>query len=167
MAIYTVHEPPRRWADAATHANRFLFVRDGFHVWAFLTPPLWMLWHRLWLVLTLSIVAMVAIDLGLRAAGLSAGALLLVDVLIALLIGAEASSLRRWTLARRGWRTVSVISAGSEEEAEHRFFERWTPSAALDLEPGHSPPYAGMGRSRSPSEPGVLGLFPEPGARRP
>ena len=25
---------------------RFVFVRDGFHFWAFLLAPLWMLRHR-------------------------------------------------------------------------------------------------------------------------
>ena len=31
------------------HTARFRFVRDGFHVWAFLLAPFWMLRHRLWL----------------------------------------------------------------------------------------------------------------------
>ena len=28
-----------------------MFVRDGFHFWAFLLAPLWLLVHRLWLAL--------------------------------------------------------------------------------------------------------------------
>ena len=52
MPVYTVHEPPPRDSDdAADAADRFVFVRDGFSFWAFLFAPLWMLWHRLWLVL--------------------------------------------------------------------------------------------------------------------
>ena len=31
------------------HTARFVFVRDGFHFWAFLFGPLWMLRHRMWL----------------------------------------------------------------------------------------------------------------------
>ena len=52
MPVYTVHEPPRkddRDDDALAHATRFVFVRDGFHFWAFLLAPLWMLRHRMWL----------------------------------------------------------------------------------------------------------------------
>jgi hypothetical protein len=30
MAVYTVHEPPRRSDDALAHTERFAFVRDGF-----------------------------------------------------------------------------------------------------------------------------------------
>ena len=51
MPVYTVHEPPRRDDDALGHAMRFRFVRDGFHFWAFLLTPLWMLRHRLWIEL--------------------------------------------------------------------------------------------------------------------
>ena len=51
MSVYTVHEPPLRAADALPDAERFAFVRDGFSFWAFLLAPLWMLWHRMWLVL--------------------------------------------------------------------------------------------------------------------
>jgi hypothetical protein len=51
MPIYTVHEPPRRDDELLAHTARFRFVRDGFHFWAFLLAPFWMLRHRLWLEL--------------------------------------------------------------------------------------------------------------------
>src|SRR5262249_8172381 len=51
MAVYTVHEPPRRNGDAFAHTERFTFVRDGFAWPAFLFAPLWMLRYRLWLAL--------------------------------------------------------------------------------------------------------------------
>ena len=50
-AIYTVHEPPLKPDESAPDPDRFVFVRDGFSFWAFLLAPLWMLRHRLWLVL--------------------------------------------------------------------------------------------------------------------
>ena len=54
MPVYTVHEPPPRDDDdRRRRRDRFVFVRDGFSFWAFLLAPLWMLWHRLWLVLLL------------------------------------------------------------------------------------------------------------------
>ena len=61
MAIYTVHEPPLRTGAAAPDPERFIFVRDGFSFWAFLFGPLWMLRHRLWLVLLLYIVVSVVL----------------------------------------------------------------------------------------------------------
>ena len=51
MSVYTVHEPPLRRYDTAGDPDRFVFVRDGFSFWAFLLGPLWMIRHRMWLVL--------------------------------------------------------------------------------------------------------------------
>lgn len=47
MPVYTVHGRVDMSDDRA--ADRFTFVRDGFHFWAFLLAPFWLLWHRLWL----------------------------------------------------------------------------------------------------------------------
>src|SRR4030095_14222685 len=47
MAFYTVHQPPLRSDEALPNPDRFMFVRDGFHLWGFLLAPLWMAWNRL------------------------------------------------------------------------------------------------------------------------
>ena len=51
MTVFTVHEPPPRKNEETASPVRFAFVRDGFYFWAFLLGPVWMLCHRLWLVL--------------------------------------------------------------------------------------------------------------------
>ena len=51
MPTYTVHAPPPTPGRTARDPERFVFVRDGFHFWAFLLAPLWLLAQRLWLVL--------------------------------------------------------------------------------------------------------------------
>jgi Protein of unknown function (DUF2628) len=168
MSVYTVYEPPLRAADALADPQRFIFVRDGFYFWAFLLAPFWMIRHRLWLVLALYLVISIGIEFGLRAVGGSSGAILLVGLLISLLVGFEAGTLRRFTLQRRGWRNVGTVS-GRQEEAELRFFDTWlrqtprrngAPAAA-------SPAASSMAQSpSSPEGTGVIGLFPEPGASR-
>ena len=50
MPVYTVHAPVTNGAGIAA-TDRFAFVRDGFHFWAALLGPLWLVWHRLWLAL--------------------------------------------------------------------------------------------------------------------
>src|SRR5437588_1984898 len=101
MAVYTVHEPPPRSNRAMSAPECFIFVRDGFSFPAFLFGPLWMLRHRMWLVLA-GYVLLVAMLAGvLRLLNVPATAAVAVGVLIALLIGFEASSLRRFALARR------------------------------------------------------------------
>src|SRR5262249_55601303 len=101
MPVYTVHEPPRRSDDdMLAHTSRFVFVRDGFHAWAFLLAPLWMLRYRLWIELIVYALVLAGITLGLRRLGIAESALA-VAALLSLLVGMEASTLRRWKLARR------------------------------------------------------------------
>ncbi len=70
MPVYTVHAPVA--ADASIVAtDRFAFVRDGFHFWALVFGPLWLLSHRLWLALIGWIVVLAAIDVGMVALGVA------------------------------------------------------------------------------------------------
>src|SRR4051794_17577110 len=125
MPVYTVHAPATSGADLRA-TDGFVFVRDGFHFWAAVFGPIWLIWHRLWLALIGWIVVMVAVGLGLSALGVGGAAIFLVDVLLALLVGFEAASLRRWTLSRRNWRQLDIAVADNQEQAERRFFDRWT-----------------------------------------
>lgn len=50
MPVYTVHAPVAHGADLAV-TDKFVFVRDGFHVWAAVAGALWLAWNRLWLAL--------------------------------------------------------------------------------------------------------------------
>ena len=156
MTVYTVHEPRPRRNEDTTAPDRFVFVRDGFYFWAFLLGPLWLLWRRLWLVLLLYLVATAAIQAGLWALGMSGTVKFIVGFLVALLVGFEAASLRRWTLRR--WRNHGVVVGPDLESAERRFFDSW---AARAPPPPASPPL------RMPAAaPEVIGLFPEPLSRR-
>ncbi len=160
MKIYTVHAPVLRDGDIAPNPDRVRFVRDGFYFWAFLLGALWMIWNRLWLVLVLYLVAMAALFVGLTALGVSPAAQAVVGVLIAILVGCEGGSLRRFSLRRR-WTQVGVVAARDLEEAERRFFESWDGSATS------VPPAAAWAPSMpvAPASPDVLGLFPQPGPR--
>ena len=176
MPVFTVHAPVDSGADLAA-TDKFTFVRDGFHFWAMVASVLWLIWHRLWLALIGWIVVMVAIDVGLAALGAGGSAILCVNLLLALLMGFEAASLRRWTLSRRNWRQLDIVVAGDEEAAERRFFERWTAKQRalvndqLAVDRGGPPPtrdVPGQPFSAPPPLPhsSIIGLFPEPGGQR-
>jgi hypothetical protein len=168
MSIYTVHEPPLRAAETMPDPDRFAFVRDGFSVWAFLFAILWMLWHRLWLVLLAYVVVVVGIESALRYAGFSGLVLAIVAVFISLLVGIESGTLRRFALARRGWKNVGVVSGGDLEEAERRFFAAWTRETPMKRPDAPAAPgtAAAAPIPRPPPSSGVIGLFPEPGVDR-
>jgi len=121
MPVYTVHAPIANNAGIAA-TDRFAFVRDGFHVWAALATVVWLAWHRLWLALIGWIIAVAAIESECGALGAGRMAIFLANVLIALLMGFEAASLRRWTLSRRNWRQLDIVVADDEESAERAFF---------------------------------------------
>ena len=162
MTVYTVHEPRTRRSKGDADPDRFVFVRDGFHFWAFVFGPLWLLWHRLWLVLLIYVVATSAVQAALWALGVSAAVKFTVGMLIALLVGFEAASLRRWTYARRRWSSLGLVVAPNLEAAEHRFFATWV---TRDPPPPPQTPVAPAGSWMPPSAPQVLGLFPEPQTR--
>jgi hypothetical protein len=168
MSVYTVYEPPLRAADASAAPERFTFVRDGFAVWAFLLTPFWMLWHRLWLVLVLYLGGMAGLDAALLAAGASAGLVVFVGMIISFLIGLEAGTLRRFTLSRRGWRNIGIVSGDDREDAERRFFDVWVRNAALQsaVPSPSAPSMPSAPLLRLPQAGGVVGLFPEPGGQR-
>jgi hypothetical protein len=162
MSVYTVHEPPLRAAEVSADPQRFVFVRDGFYFWAFLLTPLWMIRHRLWMVLVLYLVLTAGLETVLRIVGGSGAVIALVGVLISLLAGLEAATLRRFTLRRRHWQNVGIVSGRGVEDAERRFFDGWVGNAAVrNVAPPPAAPISGMTET-----PGVIGLFPEPGAQR-
>ena len=163
MPTYTVHAPPPRKNEIATAPERFRFVRDGFHFWAFLLAPLWLLVHRLWLVLLLYIVTTGAINVGLFLIDAPAAVRFLSSLIVALILGFEAATLERWTLARRKWKTLGFVIGEDHESAERRFFSEWATRASA---PPPLPAVQNAAPMRAPVNPDVIGLFPEPGGSR-
>jgi len=169
MPTYTVHAPPRRKGETASAPERFLFVRDGFYFWAFLLAPLWLLLHRLWLAFIIYVVGFGLVEFGTTALRTSLNTHFMVAFLIALLVGFEASSIWRWTLARRGWTTLGFVIGEDAEMAERRFFAEWSKratNAPADPTSLSGPKYSLPARRSPPSPSDVIGLFPEPGVQR-
>ena len=82
----------------ADHATRFMLVRDGFSWRAFVFGPLWMLRHRMWLVLTLLYRAHRRRDARHDPHAAADRCQFVAVFLVAVLLGLEAATLRRWTL---------------------------------------------------------------------
>lgn len=125
MQAYTVHEAPNPPADRLQRAEGLVFVREGFSWLAALFAPLWMLWHRMWLVLLLYLVAATALDVALVEAGVNTQWVALANFAVHLAIGFEAGSLRRWSLQRKRWKMLGVVTGHSETDCERRFFHAW------------------------------------------
>src|SRR5258707_8324672 len=158
MAVYTVHVPLSR--DGASAPERFVFVRDGFSFAALLFGPLWMLRHRMWLVLLGYGVVVAALALVLHLHG-SVAVGPIVWALFGLLLGFEAGTLRRFTLGRRGFRNSGVVVGDDLELAERRFFDALVRKASPRHEPARAPGFT-PSPPMPPPRSAVLRLFSPP-----
>lgn len=152
MARYTVHVPEDAGRDAAA-LERAVFVRDGWSWGAFLFGPLWLMWKRHWLIG----LAVLVIELaGLRALDTLAVPFVAGTIsygLIALLLGFEGASLRRFALSKAGFAEVALVTGSSLDDLERRFFDSVTPEQ----------PAVPVSASVVPqiSTSGVIGSFPQ------
>lgn len=114
MASYVVMEPPHGDSGDA------VLVRDGFHIFGFIVPVVWLAFNRLWLE-TLAVVA-AGMVIGGVGSWLGIGpAATVASVLLAAFIGLEGAALRVAALRRRGWREWGVVEADNAEDAETRY----------------------------------------------
>jgi hypothetical protein len=174
MATFLVFEPADGVRTQST-VERVVFLREKFSPWAFIFTPFWLLVHRLWLGFLIWLVAFAAIHWVGSKLGYGPFAALAASFFPSLLFGMEAVSLRARKLLRNGYRDAGVVIADNVEVAELKFFETWkneTPDNApvktdYPYPPSSPPPaFPDTKVALASNEPGVIGLFPTPGAQR-
>jgi hypothetical protein len=156
MSIYSVHVRP---SPEQPDPDGFVFVRDGFSFWAFLLGPLWMLGYRLWLELLAYLAVAGSLAGVLYLLGASSTVRAAAGLLLALLIGFEAATLRRFSLRRRGWSDLGIVVADDLEAAERRFFDVWVKGEPRVM----SPPAKNLPQLRPAAPSEIIGLFPQAG----
>lgn len=119
MRFYTVHmHRPVRDAQ-----RDVVLVKEGFNAFAFLFWGLWALVGRLWLVA----LGLIALEVALNAVFVLAGLHPLVQVVLwlgfAMIVGFFGNDLHRWTLDRRDFLQMGVVSGRDVESAEQRFWD--------------------------------------------
>jgi hypothetical protein len=125
MASFVIMQPP------GGDPEKIKFVKDGFSFLAFIVPPLWLIWHRLFAEAAVVFALMFAIGAGAEAAGLGfAGTL--VSLLVSIYVGLEGAAMRVAGMIRRGWREAGVIDADTLDDAEARYI-----AASVDGDDGY------------------------------
>jgi hypothetical protein len=166
MPSYVVLAPPPSSPSELPDPVDYVFVKDGFCWPCLVTPEVWMVFRRLWLVLLLYLAAFAVVLIVARIVGGPLPALFL--ALAHLFFALEANALRMWTLRRRGYEVIGVARGRRVAEAEIRFFNdvqsarpdwRLPPPARLQTAAGN----AGPVRGPSAESGEVVGLFPAPG----
>ncbi len=166
MKTYTVHKPSDFAGSEAD--ERAVFVKDGFCWPALFVPFLWLLWHRLWLILL--VYAALGAALMAASASLGDGPGGVIAILFAFAFAFEANNLRRWSLDRRGYRETGCSTGHSLDEAEIHYFCRDNPTPARQTgevlppsaDAGTAAALAGTAAVASAgTDTQVTGLFPE------
>jgi hypothetical protein len=168
MTVFTVHAPVDRASEkgVSEKTEKFVFIRDGFHFWAFIFGPFWFLWNRLWLAFGLYVLAALALGATLSLLNAGADTRFMVWLLVAFLVGLEAASLKRWSYSRRKWRQVDFVVADKADSAERIFFDRWA-SADRRTPPRRDPATpVTAAHVYGPASGEVIGSFPQPGGMR-
>jgi hypothetical protein len=148
MALWTVHIKEPRDDDIR-------LVRDGFRFWALLFPLPWLLIKGLWTAFLLAFAAQILITALCLWLAMGVMTTLIANFVVHLIVAVEASTITRWTLARRGWREVGAVSGDRLADAEYRYYSAHPPASA----PVH---HAAPALSRGPlptAAPDALGLF--------
>ncbi|TWG88969.1 uncharacterized protein DUF2628 [Mesorhizobium sp. J18] len=162
MASYVVME--RTGTGRSEAPETTIFVRDGFSFLAFLVPFFWFLWHRMWIEAAALLIVIVAFA-GLRSFESVSNVAWAFSLLLSFLIGLEASTLRLWSLRRRGWRMWGVVEASGWKDAEARYaYERMEELEGRPTEPVSTRSVILPGAIRPAGGP-ALGLFDYPRTR--
>ncbi|MAW89428.1 MAG: hypothetical protein CMJ42_23145 [Phyllobacteriaceae bacterium] len=157
MATYVVMIPPE-----AGREDKARLVRDGFSFLAFIVPPIWFAWHRLWVEALVSLALIMGAGALGEVAGYGAAAVIL-SFLVSLYAGLEARALHVASLERRGWRVSGVVEAAGWGDAELRWFRGGAAERTRPVAPPPLPLRAAHGRPSASAE--GLGLIDYPGAR--
>jgi hypothetical protein len=124
-----------------------------------------MLRYRMWLELIAYLVLVAGITLGLNRLGVGDSAGPWVALLLSLLVGLEASSLRRWKLSRRGYENLGVVIGEDLDIAERRFFDGWVMQGRRPVTPPVRSPFEPASGEQRTAPADIVGLFPQPEAR--
>jgi len=168
MKIFSVHHKSTEPALILSEGLETRFVKEGISWTAVFFAPLWLFFHRMWLVLFATLVLYAIAIVAAEAVGLDAGPALSLVLVVNIIIALEGNNLRRWTLKRAGYQEIGVVTGRSLEHCERRFFESLLdPYKKLpqrqDLHPtsGIQSTLATLRQPAKESE-RVVGLFPEP-----
>ena len=128
MKNYTVFEPNDPPEDAYDRVEKFVLVPDGFSWLAFFVPIVWAAINRAWLVLAAYVAIAIGLDFALRTLNVHPAAVGIVGIFLNLLLALEAHNVLRWTLKRKNYREVGLVSGPSKDACELQFLKSWADS---------------------------------------
>jgi len=157
MALYSVYLPSSGQMTTQEIMGRAIFIKDRFSWGAFLVPPLWLGYRRIWRWLLVYALLEGLLIVGATNIALNPALTGIVSLLIAFFIGICG---REWwgaALERRGFELAGIVQGETPEDAERRFYDHYRSARPRNLV---VQPFS-TSMSQPQREPGVIGLFPD------
>ncbi len=174
MKIFSIHHKAVDPATILSEGLETRFVKEGISWTALFLSPVWLIYHRMWLVFLGTLILYTVAGFAAKSVGLDPSTSLSLVLVVNVIVALEGNNLRRWTLNRAGYREIGVVTGRSLEHCERRFFESLLdPYKRIpqrhDLNPTLTTPsvhttLAAL-RPSVPESEAVVGLFPEPDAK--
>ncbi|MGI9351592.1 MAG: DUF2628 domain-containing protein [Rhizobiaceae bacterium] len=155
MAVFTVYLKPE--GTIADPADGFRLVKDGNSPLALIFPPVWLVWHRLWLALLAYLAVTMAIIL--LAVWQPGAAIAYLSALPGFYLLLEGSELVRGKIERQGWQYAGIVQGDTREEAEIRYLAESGDTVLKSKKIDPSRKVISRPAFHSPSA--TAGLFPE------
>lgn len=157
MALYSVYLPSSGHMTTQEIMGRAIFIKDRFYWGAFLIPPLWLGYKRIWRWLLVYALLEGLLIAGATNIALNPALTGMISFLIAIFVGISG---REWwgaALERRGFELAGIVQGETAEDAERRFYDHYRTARPRNLV---VQPFSASS-SQSMREPGVIGLFPD------
>jgi hypothetical protein len=100
-------------------------VPSGFSWGALLFQALWALYRKAWFTALVLLIIGMLVPLAGEVAGLAPGAMVVLQIALAIIMGLGANEIRMGELHLRRYRTIAMLDARNLDEAEIGGFERW------------------------------------------
>ncbi|MEM9573683.1 MAG: DUF2628 domain-containing protein [Pseudomonadota bacterium] len=105
----------------AKAAEKTVFVRDAFSIFALAFPIIWLFWNRLWIVGGLALVLFIAVSALVGQDGEYFWVLMVFNILLSLAVATEGPAWIMTAFRFSGYKDIAIIEAENLEQAQLRW----------------------------------------------
>ncbi len=132
-----MHSPPEDDRSFQERANDYVFIKEGFSLWAALFGPFWLVMQNMWVEVAAYFGGLILLSIILEALGFTPEAISFAFLFANAVFGLFARDLRRYHYDRRGYHLTDVVIGKTLEECETRFFRNLAPDQHPPLNTAH------------------------------
>ncbi len=124
IKTYTVHSPPEDNRPEDDRVMDYIFIKEGYSIWAALLGPFWTLANGMWMETGVYIGGLIVGSILMEVIGFNAGAIGAAILFANLIFGLFARDLQRFFYERQGYTLETVVNGKSYQDCEVRYFRQ-------------------------------------------